>query len=42
LQPECMPLTPESLSQGVLPEDCPYVADIVDYNKPQLLDADAD
>jgi uncharacterized cysteine cluster protein YcgN (CxxCxxCC family) len=42
LQPECMPLTSESLSQGILPEDCPYVADIVNYNKPQLLDEDVD
>jgi uncharacterized cysteine cluster protein YcgN (CxxCxxCC family) len=37
IQPECMPLTPETLNRGIMPCDCPYVADIDDYNAPELL-----
>lgn len=35
---ECIPLTFESLQHGILPEDCPYVSEIPDYNAPQLWD----
>ena len=38
LKPECMPLTPETLGQGILPHDCPYVTHIEEYNAPQLVD----
>lgn len=38
LKPQCMPLTPEALKQGILPQDCPYVAHLNDYNAPQLVD----
>jgi len=37
-KPECMPLDQEMLRYGILPADCPYVADIVSYNAPQLWD----
>ena len=35
---ECMPLDQEMLLRGILPLNCPYVADIPDYNAPQLWD----
>ena len=38
LKPQCLPLTTKTLNQGILPQDCPYVADIKDYNPPQLID----
>ena len=38
LKPECMPLNAETLERGILPGDCPYVADIVDYCAPQLFE----
>lgn len=34
LRPGCAPITPEVLRRGILPADCPYVADIVDYVAP--------
>jgi len=37
-KPECMPLNEETLHRGILPADCPYVADISGYNAPQLWD----
>lgn len=40
LKPECMPLTPETIGRGILPQDCPYVADINNYNAPKLSDED--
>lgn len=38
LKPECLPLSPDNLQWGVLPDDCPYVADITDYKAPQLFE----
>jgi len=38
LKPECMPLNHATLVYGILPADCPYVADIVNYNAPMLWD----
>ncbi len=40
LKAECVPLTREMLQHGILPSDCPYVADISGYNAPQLWDED--
>lgn len=37
-KPQCLPLTVETLQQGILPHDCPYVAHIDNYNAPQLVD----
>ncbi len=37
-KPQCMALTNASLKRGILPADCPYVADISDYKAPQLWD----
>ena len=37
-KPQCMSLTQESLERGILPADCPYVADIPEYKAPQLWD----
>lgn len=34
----CAPLTGRVLRQGILPADCPYVADIPDYPAPHLWD----
>jgi uncharacterized cysteine cluster protein YcgN (CxxCxxCC family) len=39
IQPECLPLTRITLERGILPGDCPYVADIEGYNAPLLVDA---
>lgn len=36
LHPECALLTPEVVSKGWLPADCPYVADLKDYVPPHL------
>lgn len=33
-RPDCAVLTPEIVSQGFLPGDCPYVAEIEDYVAP--------
>ena len=33
-RPGCVRLTPELVTQGFLPADCPYVADIPDYVAP--------
>ena len=38
LKPQCLPLTPATLEQGILPHDCPYVEHIQDYNSPCLVD----
>lgn len=35
-RPGCAPLTPDHLHQGILPADCPYVADIPGYRAPRL------
>ncbi len=40
VQPDCQRLTPETIGDGFLPADCPYVRDLADYpapilNKPQ-------
>lgn len=32
----CVPLTPKTIAQGVLPADCPYVEGIDDYPAPHL------
>ncbi len=40
LKPQCMPLTPETLQRGILPQDCPYVANLDNYKAPKLLDED--
>ena len=32
----CVRLSPESLAQGILPADCPYVAGIDNYRAPVL------
>ena len=37
IQPDCLPLTPETLRRGILPGDCPYVSDLQEYNTPELL-----
>lgn len=34
----CVALTPELLKQGLLPADCPYVADLEDYPAPLMED----
>ncbi len=36
-RPGCTPLTPQIAACGVLPADCPYVADIEDYPAPHLV-----
>jgi len=33
-RPGCVPLTPRIIARGVLPADCPYVADIENYPAP--------
>jgi len=35
-RPGCVPLTPLRLRKGILPADCPYVADISDYRAPKM------
>ncbi len=37
-RPGCAPITPQVARQGILPADCPYVAEIADYRAPQLWD----
>ena len=37
-RPGCVRLTDEILKKGVMPEDCPYVADLENYPAPTLLD----
>jgi uncharacterized cysteine cluster protein YcgN (CxxCxxCC family) len=37
-RPGCVRLNNEILKKGVMPADCPYVADIDDYTAPSLLD----
>jgi len=39
-KPECMPLDEQTLRYGILPADCPYVADLDNYNAPMLWDDD--
>jgi uncharacterized protein len=41
-RPGCAPLTPEHLSMGILPADCPYVEDLPNYRSPRLYDRDED
>lgn len=36
VRPDCLPLTPEVLTAGFLPADCPYVAGLEDYTAPEL------
>lgn len=38
LHPECVRLTPELVSAGFLPEDCPYVAGVANYPAPESAD----
>lgn len=38
LNPECAQLTPELIAAGILPADCPYVAGLVDYKAPELVE----
>lgn len=40
-RPGCAPLTDATLRQGILPADCPYVADIPGYRAPKLWSEDA-
>jgi uncharacterized protein len=35
-RPGCVALTPEIVRKGILPADCPYVADLEDYPAPHL------
>lgn len=35
-RPGCRALTPDLVRRGLLPADCPYVADLVDYRPPKL------
>lgn len=37
---DCSPLTPRQVGRGLLPKDCPYVANIEGYRGPQLWDED--
>ncbi len=41
LHPECARLTPDLLVAGILPGDCPYVADLPDYPAPEADDQGA-
>ncbi len=36
VHPDCARLTPELVTAGILPADCPYVKDIEDYPAPIL------
>jgi hypothetical protein len=36
VRPGCVVLTPEIIRRGILPPDCPYVADLEDYPTPHL------
>jgi uncharacterized cysteine cluster protein YcgN (CxxCxxCC family) len=38
VRPGCVPLTPRLVRRGLLPPDCPYVADLADYRPPHLGD----
>lgn len=38
LKPECLPLSDETLEWGILPDDCPYISHIENYNAPQLVE----
>ncbi|PLX99333.1 MAG: hypothetical protein C0623_09675 [Desulfuromonas sp.] len=35
---ECLALDQAALNRGILPADCPYVSELVNYNAPQLCD----
>lgn len=39
-RPGCAPLTEAHLRRGILPADCPYVADIPDYKAPRMWEAE--
>ncbi len=41
VRPGCVQLTPEIVGCGFLPSDCPYVADIENYQAPVLYDEDS-
>jgi uncharacterized cysteine cluster protein YcgN (CxxCxxCC family) len=41
-RPGCGPLTPENIAGGILPADCPYVADILNYRAPRLREKDGE
>lgn len=36
VRPGCVKLTPRVIAKGILPADCPYVADICGYRAPHL------
>jgi len=38
VKPDCAPLSPRALGMGILPGDCPYVADCENYPAPVLWD----
>lgn len=40
-RPGCVPLTPRIVSRGVLPADCPYVAELEEYRPPRLWQEEA-
>ena len=40
LRPGCVRLTPEIAARGILPAECPYVADIPDYQWPYCCNGD--
>lgn len=37
-RPGCRILTPALVRRGLLPSDCPYVADVTNYQPPRLKD----
>jgi len=38
VRPGCVQLTPELVRMGILPADCPYVAEQEDYRAPHLFE----
>jgi len=38
VHPDCVQLTPEIISAGILPADCPYVRDLENYQAPVIPD----
>lgn len=38
VRPGCTRLTPELVRLGILPADCPYVADLPEYHPPHLFE----
>ena len=37
-EPMCMPIGPEIIEMGALPEDCPYVENLLGYRGPKVVD----